>query len=1058
MKRNLMFLLTCLWVSIGVATAQTQSITGTVVSEEDGEPIVGASVLIKGTNQGGITDIYGHFILGNVPATAKTLQVSYIGMKTKEVSIAPNLKIVLSPDTEMLDEVLVTAVGVKRSEKSLGYAATSVKSKDIMATGDRSALNALQGKVAGVEVTSASGAPGSSTRVILRGFTSLSGSNQPLYVIDGVPMDNSTINNVSLNGGLDFGNRANDLNPNDIESMTILKGGSGTALYGSRAANGVILITTKNGAQSKGKAKVEVTSTTTFENPLKLPKMQNEFGQGWYNRSTAENGDLAENGSWGPKFDGVTRPWGFVVDGQQQIKPYSALPTNVKDFFDTGVTSNNGISISNGDDTKSYYVSYANVFSDGIMPTDADSYERHTASVRGSTKFLDIFNVSASINYVRKDTKYTATGQEQSVLDGVWQNPRDISIVDAKDYKNKFNNQDNYYTLYAQNPYFVLNEHGTKFSEDRVYGNIGLDVQVLPWLVATGRIGADISNSHLKNWRAIFESDRADYNNEPGRVAVSSFSAAELNTDFTLKANKTWGDFTVDGLLGHNFNQRTYSEERTSVIGLDIPYFYNLSNSSSTPSVYEYNSQRRLVGVYGNVNVGWKSIVYVGVSARNDWSSTLPQATRSFFYPSFSSSFIFTELMPKNPYLTFGKLRFGIAQTGNDANPYLLDTVMEQSGDTDGYVSLTYPLAGNINGFTVSNRIGNQKLKPELSTDIELGLDLRFFDSRLNFDLAYYNKKVTNLIWAANISSTSGYTTQTMNLGKITNKGVELAVNAIPIRTKDLTLEVFLNYSRNANKLVKLTEGLDQISLGGTSSIGFMARPGQPLGLFEVTVPAMTESGQVIVDEQGLPVFSDQKASAGSSQNRYRLGGGMSLTYKNWNVRATFDYRNGGKMYTRTAEMMYFTGNAPQTTYNDRQPWIIPNSVQKVGEDINGDPIYAENTTPVSGYDHNLNSFYDQTYNAGIGGAYVLVSKTYFKLRELTVTYNVPQKWLAKTKVINSASLAFVGRNLFIWTPNSNMSTDPESTTFGNDLEANYGEYGATPTTRSLGFSINIGF
>ncbi len=1057
MKRKLMFLLACLFVGIGLATAQTQSVSGIVTSEEDGEPIVGASVLVKGTNQGGITDINGRFNLSNVPSTAKTLQVSYIGMKTKDVNIGPNLSIVLSPDTEVLDEVLVTAVGVKRSEKSLGYAATSVKSKDIMATGDRSALNALQGKVAGVEITSASGAPGSSTRVILRGFTSLSGSNQPLYVIDGVPMDNSVINNVSLNGGMDFGNRANDLNPNDIESMTILKGGSGTALYGSRAANGVILITTKNGAQSKGKAKVEVTSTTTFDNPLKLPKMQNEFGQGWYNRSTAEGADLAENGSWGPKFDGVTRPWGFVVDGQQQIKPYSALPTNIKDFFDTGVTLNNAISISNGDDNKSFYISYANVFSDGIMPTDADSYERHTVSARGSSKFLDIFTVSASMNYVRKDSKYTATGQDQSALDGLWQNPRDISIVDGKDYMGKFNNPDNYYTLYAQNPYFILNEHGTKFSEDRVYGNIGLDVQILPWLVASGRVGADVSNSNLKNWRAIYESARADYNNEPGRVSLSSYSAAELNTDFTLKANYTWGDFTVDGLVGHNYNQRTYGQESAGVIGLDIPYFYNLSNSSATPSVYEYTSKRRLVGVYGNVNVGWKNMLYLGVSARNDWSSTLPKATRSFFYPSFSTSFIFTELLPKSNILSFGKLRFGIAQTGNDANPYLLDTVMLKAENTDGYVSLTYPLAGNINAFTVSNRIGNQNLKPELSTDVEVGLDLRFFDSRLNFDLAYYNKTVTNLIWAANISAGSGYTTQTMNLGKITNKGIELAVNAIPIRTKDLTLEVFLNYSRNANKLVKLTEGLDQISLGGTSSIGFMARPGQPLGLFEVTVPATTDSGQIIVDEDGLPKMADSKVSAGSSQNKYRLGGGLALTYKNWNLRATFDYRNGGKMYSRTAEMMYFTGNAEQTTYNDRQPWIIPNSVQEM-KDAEGNAYYVENTTPVSGYDHNLNSFYNQTYNAGIGGAYALVSKTFFKLRELTVTYTVPKKWLNKTKVINSASVAFVGRNLFIWTPNSNMFTDPESTTFGNDLEANYGEYGATPTTRSLGFSVNIGF
>jgi TonB-dependent SusC/RagA subfamily outer membrane receptor len=308
----------------------------------------------------------------------------------------------------------------------------------------------------------------------MRGFSSLGGSNQPLYIIDGVPMSNGQVGSNDINGGFDFGNRANDINPDDIESMTILQGGSATALYGSRASSGVILITTKNGSKAGNKAKVEISSTTTFDSPLRLPYFQNEFGQGWYDRGGGL-ADLQENGSWGPRFDGKIRKWGFVVDNQQQIKPYKALPTNIQDFFETGKNFNNTIAISNGDDNKSYYLSFGNVTSDGIYPTNADSYERNNLSLRGSSKFLKLFTASGSLNYVRKNSKFVATGQDQAALDGLWQTPRDISIVDLRDYNNKFNNLDNYFTIYAQNPYYILGEHGDKFQEDRMFGNVSLD-------------------------------------------------------------------------------------------------------------------------------------------------------------------------------------------------------------------------------------------------------------------------------------------------------------------------------------------------------------------------------------------------------------------------------------------------------------------------------------------------------------------------------------------------------------------------------------------------------
>jgi len=1038
-----------------LVNAQSKSISGKVFSADDGQPIIGATVKVKNTGAGVITNADGEFRI-NLSANEKTLVISYVGMKTAEIEAKNNVTIKLESDSKLIDEVVVTAIGIKRSTKALGYSATQVTSADITATGNRSAFNALQGKVAGVEISSASGSPGSSTRVIMRGFSSLGGSNQPLYIIDGVPVSNGQIGSTSINGGMDFGNRANDINPEDIESMTILKGGSATALYGSRAASGVILITTKNGAKSGNKAKVEVSSTTTFEAPLRLPYLQNEFGQGWYDRGGGV-ADLQENGSWGPRFDGKLRKWGFVVDNQQQVKPYVAQPSNIKDFFDTGRTTNNSIAISNGDENKSYYLSYGNINADGIMPTNADSYIRNNLSLRGSTKFLKIFTASASLNYIRKDTKFVPTGQDQAVLDGLWQSARDISIVDQKDYMNKFNNTDNYFTVFAQNPYFVLNEHGNKFIENRTFGNVNLEAKVLPWLTAQFKVGGDVSNSSLKTWRAIIKGNRAAYNDEKGQVSEDSYYSSELNTDFTLLINKDFSeDFTFNAVLGHNFNQRDTRSQGASVIGLDIPNYYNLSNSSATPSVYANTSQRRLVGVYGSVDFGYKNLLFLNLSARNDWSSTLPVNNRSFFYPSISGSFVFTELLDNKDVLSFGKIRAGVAQTGKDADPYQVYSVLTKTAHDDGYRPLQYPLAGSINGFSVASTIGNDKLRPEKSRDIEIGLDLKFFKNRLGLDVAVYNKTITDLIWTATIPSTTGYRFQTQNLGKISNKGIEINLNVVPVKTKSFEWEVFANFTKNKNLLVSLTEGLDQVSLGGTSSIGFVGRPGKELGLFEGIVPATDPNGNVIVNAQGLPTFKDTKEIIGSSQNKFRIGGGTSLSYKGFKLRASFDYRNGGQMYSRTSEIAYFTGNAQQTTFNDRQPFIIPNSVQAV-VDVNGVTHYPENTVAIAGFSNTMNLYYNQSYNAGIGGAYALIDKTFFKLREVSLSYSLPKSLLART-FINSVDIALVGNNLLLWTPNSNLFVDPEMTTFGNDMAADFGDYGATPSTRSFGFNVKLGF
>jgi TonB-linked SusC/RagA family outer membrane protein len=1051
----------CSFVLTGASPllAQMNTITGTVTSSavSDG-PLIGVTVVVKGTTTGTSTDLNGRYKI-SVPQSATTLVFTFVGMKKEEVEISgrSEIDVVMQADIVGIGEVVVTAIGIKRSEKSLGYSSTQVKGDELTSTHDRSVLNSLQGKVAGINISSSSGSPGSSTRVFLRGYSSLGRSNQPLYVIDGVPVSNTVIGSTDLNGGTDFGNRANDINPDDIESINILKGASGTAMYGSRATNGVILITTKNGTNRKGKgAIVELSSSVSFENPLRTPLFQNEFGQGWYDGTLEAN--LEENGSWGPEFDGKIRVWGHEVDNSQMIKPYVALKDNYKDFFETGRTYNNSISISDGNEISSYYLSYSNVAANGIMPTDADSYNRNTFSLKGSTRFFRNLTSTGSFNYINKRSSFVPTGQDQSVLDGLLQTPRDISIIDQKDYNNKFNNVDNYYTIYAQNPYFVLNEHGNDMTENRIYGNISVDYKMLPWLNATFRIGTDVSNSQLKEWRSIVNSVRSNYNDDAGRVKESSYFNQELNTDFFLTLNKSFGEkFKINAIAGHNFNQRQIRNQWAQVIGLDIPKFYQLSNSSATPTVNEFSSKRRLVGVYGSVDLSYKDIIFLTATARNDWSSTLPQSNRSFFYPSINMSFLLSDAIPSiHKILPFAKIRGGYAQTGNDADPYLVNSVFTQTSLTDGYRSLLFPLPNGVNGFTISNRIGNPNLQPEIATEIEIGTDLRFLDNRFDIDFTVYNKMVKELIWDATIARSTGYSTQTLNLGEISNKGIELLVSIVPLKTSDFEWRLSWNFSNNKNKLVRLTEGLDQIDLGGTSVLGFVARPGQPIGLFEGPVAEYDPQGRIVVNNQGLPVAATDQVIYGNAQYKYITGINTSFAYKGLRLSATVDIRNGGLMYSRTAELMYFTGNTPKTTFNDRQPFIIPNSVIKI-DDGAGNVSYVENDVPIAGKSNNLTLYYDQNYGRTEFNRAFMFDKSFIKLRDVVLSYSLPVKLISRISLSN-AEISIIGRNLLLWTPGDNTFVDPELTTFGNDIAADYGEYGATPATRAFTASLKITF
>ncbi|MFV0588026.1 SusC/RagA family TonB-linked outer membrane protein [Bacteroides reticulotermitis] len=993
------------------------------------------------------------------------MQISYIGMHSQEVAIKPNLKITLKPDAQTLDEVVVTAMGIKRSEKALGYAATSIGGDKITESRTSDVMSSLAGKIAGVQVSSTSSDPGASNSVVIRGVSSLSGSNQPLYVVDGVPLNNSTVYSTDgLNSGYDFGNGANAVNPDDVENMTILKGAAATALYGSRAANGVVMITTKSGKRGKGIG-IEYNGGVQWSTVSRLPEFQNEFGMGWNGNHTE-----LENGSWGPRFDGSMQLWGNVYNNSQKLKPYKAMPDNIKDFFDTGVRYSNSLSFNGATDKSDYFVSFSQISDDGMLPTDADSYDKYTFSARGSHKTGNL-TFSSALNYAYQKNKFATTGQGLSMLNSLYQSPRDVSIIGLEDQSDPFNTPGYYYTPYGvTNPYYILNNYMNEYEAERFYGKFQLDYDFLKYFKFTYRMGLDTTTGQrdtgIPNLYDLFYEGTANgvgqgssspFNGKTGEYTERISRRREINQDIMVSFAMPVSDFNLNALVGFNGNERRESYQETSVNDLTIPTWFNLKNSASTPTVNQYSELRRLMGVFGQFEGSWKNMLYLTVTARNDWSSTLPKANRSFFYPGITGSFIVSELLSPElkEIISFAKVRASWGKTGNDADVYMVNPVYGKASSRIPFGYLTFPLGG-VNAYSAGNILGSSTLSPEMTSEAEVGLNMAFFGNRLSFDASYYNRNTDKQIFSLSMDPSSGYTAQNMNLGKIRNRGIELLVTGTPIRTKDFSWELTWNFTKNWSKVMSLPAELGGISAiyglnGGTS---MYAITGMPVGVFKAEVAERDPQGNVVVNsETGLPVADSNFAISGDMNNRYQMGISTTLKYKGVSLAVDFDIRQGGVMYSRTKDINYFTGNAIQTTYNDRNAFIVPNSVNKIVDANNNVLKYVENTTPISS-----SNVYKYWGDGGteMGSAF-LVDKSYVKLRSIVLGWDLPKSWISKTP-FSAVKVSAYGNNLFIWTPSSNTFIDPETTSFGNDLEGNFGEYTSNPSSRRFGFNLMVKF
>lgn len=1057
MRKIVLLLFAILMLGAG-AFAQKMQISGTVTSE-DGQPIIGASVIIQGTNSGTTTSATGKFSLP--VAKGSKLQISFIGYETKVFDAVSNvLNVTLKVAATQLDDIVVTAMGISRSEKTLGYAATTVAGETLSQARNADVISSLSGKIAGVQISAAGSDPGSANSVIIRGISSLGGNNQPLYIVDGVPIiNNITENSATSRQYYSMGNGANMVNPDDVENVTVLKGAAATALYGSRAAAGVILINTKSGKKGQS-LNVEINSGVQISTINKLPEFQNKFGMGWYGEVT-----LDENGSWGPIMDGKDRVYGPVYNNSQLIKPFRAEKNNYRDFFESGVMYSNSATISGGNDQTTFHAGLSQVRDDGIMPTAKDSYKNTTMSFRGTHSYNKWLDVSSSLNFSDQDVSSVFTGQGATVIDGVLEMPRNISIVDLQDLTNPFNQPGYYFTPYGiTNPYYPLKYNNSNLLQKKLFGKFQLDMKPLDGLKVTYRFGFDYSDSERK-----LSMPKIDATGTPNSGSVDQTGSVEnvftrryeINHDFFGVYTSKFEKIDLSATLGVNINERSASGLNASVTDLTLPTYYDLSNSSGTPVVGEPKSLRRLIGLFGDVQVGYDNMVFLGLTARNDWSSTLPLDHNSFFYPGITGSFVFTELFENKDVLSFGKVRLAWGKTGNDAAPYLVYSSYVQGYANNSYSAATSFPIGGVNAYKLANTIGNSSLEPEMTTEFEIGANLQFFKGRVGFDASVYNRVSDNQIFTLPIDPATGYRSMVTNLGEVSNKGIELLITTVPVKTKDLTWTVDFNFSKNKSRVESLPEELGgEILLNSfttsNDAVYMKAEVGKPVGTFWTLNTVKDPNGNVVCSsETGLPVKTSEAVYSGLNMNFDWEGGVVSsIKYKDFTISTAIDIRQGGYMFSRTKSLMAFSGNGLQTLYNDRNTYIVPNSVNAIYTNnvITG---YQENVTPISaktvsnGQDNFANGF---NFNADD-----LLERSYVKMRNLTISYDIPSALVKKVN-LKGVKVSFVGNNLFIWTPKNNIYIDPESTTEGADLSGKFGELYVNPSTRRLGFNVQVKF
>ena len=1032
MKRNVSRFKRCLLLILTLSFsafiyAQDLTVTGTVTSTEDGQPVPGVSVVQKGTTNGTITDISGVYTI-NVPQ-GSILVFSFVGMDTQEIQVTSStINVSMVPDIIGMDEVVVTALGVSREKKALGYAVSELGSEELTTVKDPNVINSLSGKVAGVNITQSTSGPGGGSRVIIRGNSSISGNNQPLYVVDGVPIDNSGAGSAAGEGTgeyarSDYGTGISDINPDDIESMTVLKGPNAAALYGSRAGNGVILITTKKGTSRKGLG-VSVSSSYTFDKPLLLPEFQDQYGQGTQGNVPSDLTQLKGSGSWGPMFDGSDQPYWTGVN-----KSYVAQPDNVKDFFDTGSQFINTIALEGGNEKANLRFSYTNNSTSGILPNS--EMDRHNFNLRAFANLTDKLTIDTKVTFFHQDMQNRAVQGTEGVMAYVYPMPRNLILNDLKTYQNPEESLNVItYSNSGGNPYWILNHDRNEDRRQRWTGFAKVNYEFTPWLSAFARIGTDMVTTKIET---ISMPGHHFY--QSGRFNFSTRQNTETNADFLFMVDRDLtDDINLNFNFGGNHSYRTY--ERIGIFGEDfkIPAKATVSNAVILNPSYTPTEEKIVNSLYGSASFSYRDLAYLDITARNDWSSTLSSDNWSYFYPSVSTSVLLQRVIPgADAIFDMAKVRASWAQVGNDTDVYQLYEYYNLA--QDGYLGRTVVTRPSVKF--------NEDLKAETISSTEVGLEWSILNNRLYGDFSWYNIKTEDLIFDVPVPAATGYEKFRENVGELKNKGIELMLGGTPVKTGDFTWDVILNYSKNDNELVSLIEDSEVFIFSSTNSgnIVVQATVGGGYGDIYGTTIKRTEDGRQVVDAAGRPQASEERVKLGNYQPDWMGGISNTLTYKEFSLRFLIDGRFGGELYSGS-DAALDAGGVSERTLMYREGGITVDGVID-----NGDGTYTENTTNISAEDY-FGSM------SGIGSEHVYDASN-IRLREVSLTYRVPQSMLGDG-FIKGASLSFIGRNLFfIYKEMDNF--DPESSFSTSSFSQGVLWYNL-PTTRSLGFNLNVNF
>lgn len=1125
--RCLLLLTMSLGLGLSLAWTQTRTVTGKVTSQEDGTTMPGVNIILKGTQKGTSTNASGNYTI-EVSSPNTTLVFSFVGYDALEVPVGNRsvVDVTMLPGAENLKEVVVTALGIKREEKSLGYSVGKIDGKELSRVAQENVLNAMSGKVAGVTVSS-TGGTGSSVSMVIRGATSLGSDNQPLFVVDGVPLAN-TLNNISQVGNdnrADFGNSISSLNPDDIESISILKGPSAAALYGSRAGHGVVLITTKNGAKAK-KMTISITSNTVFDKPFKFLKWQTQFGPGQFSAIPPSISGTPLSNPFGALIqENVGATYGAALDkGYEEVQwnsplgadgkpikmPLVSHPNNVKNFVQTGITTTNGVSVSNSNDLFNYRLSYSNMQNRGIIP-NSDLF-RNTLNLSTSVKVSEKLRVSSNLDLSRSNSNNRPAGNRGSnPLQWAYAVSPHTDIRDLENYwlpgQEGLQQRSQFKGIY-NNPYFLANEVNNSFVRDRIFGNVRADWQITPEFSVMGRYALDTYNENREMKIAN------SYTNDPrGAYGLINLANFESNVDFLATYKKDLKDFDFSVSVGGNSRYQKGSNVTNATkggTGLIVPGVFNIQNIA--PANLDYKSswfQRAMYSVYGLANLGFKDMIFLDVTARNDWSSTLPAANRSYFYPSASLSLLVNEMIPLPTQISMLKLRTGFAQVGNDASPYQLLGTLGNAGTWDGIPRLSSPGTLLI-----------ADLKPEIVTSYESGIDLNLFKNRVRFSGTYYTVENRNQILSAKLPPSSGYSSKNINAGLLVSKGFELSLGGTIVDKNNWRWDLNTNWTRNRTTIKSLSDDLPYYTLWTDAKGGAWTYVGEQIGdIYDAKIVTVENKespyyGYPVLDQTGKWQSIDAintRNKIGNFNPKFIMGMQTSVSYKGFSLSLSFDWRNGGDFVSQTYR--YGEENGQSQLFLDKlinpngltgqalRDYLVANQDELIRingnyfplvggptPDYNGYPFkYGPYTLPhggvfipgviATGFDANGNP---TGYKENLGGAGTtilpfagstawsftrafLYDASFLKLREITIGYDLPQKFLKKVGV-QSANFSVYSRNIILWTA-AKINIDPENAfqpeagvQGGSQFKQGIERYNVNPWVIPVGFKLGLTF